>query len=106
MIAAAKNSADEVVRKLVEMIAARGQQPVRVLLKKITTADSMQIVGNVSLIGDEDPDAAVLMLNHAVGKHVMLTRATVDDYKQGADPEADADEPEIDFGADGEDGED
>ena len=40
---------------------------------------------------------SLLLLHHAIGKHVMLTRATVDDYKQGPEAEPDRDEPEMEF---------
>lgn len=102
LIAAVQNNAKEVVRVLVEMMASRGQEPVRVLLKKIGVASDGKITisGEAALLGSEDPDKAILMLHHAVNKHVMVTRATVEDYAQGEEPEPDADEPEIDFGAD------
>lgn len=88
---------EEALRKVVEEIAARGQQPVRILLKKMSAGEKIQISGEAVLIGPDDPDKALLMLHHAIGKHVMLTRATVDDYRNGPEPETDKDEPEIDF---------
>lgn len=93
MAAAIGNASKDLVRKIVEAIAARGQSPVRVLLKKITAGDKIQITGEVQTFGDENADRNVLLLHHAIGKHVMLTRATVEDYDQGGDPETDADEP-------------
>jgi hypothetical protein len=97
---AIEHSSKDVVRTIVEMIAARGQKPVRVLLKKIAAGDKIQITGEVSLLGAESPDESLLLLHHAIGKHVMLTRATVEDYAQGGDAETDDDEPIMDFGSD------
>ena len=94
---AIENGCETVVRQIVEMIAARGQQPVRVLLKKVNAGDKIQITGEVSLLGSENPDDAMLLLLHAIGKHVMLTRATIEDYRQGADAETEADQPEMEF---------
>lgn len=97
--AACEYAAEQAVREIVEQLASRGQQPVRVLLKTLQAGEKIKIVGEAVLIGPEDPDQALLMLHHAIGKHVMLTRATVDDYKQGGRAETDRDEPEIDFEA-------
>lgn len=98
---AVENASTECVRTLVEMMAARGQEPVRVLLKKVAMDGSkVAISGEAVMFASENPDKQLLMLNHAIGKHVMLTRATVDDYNQGPDAEPDADEPEMDFEAD------
>jgi hypothetical protein len=94
---AIEHSSKDVVRTIVETVASRGQKPVRVLLKKIAAGDKIQITGEVSLLGTERPDDSLLLLHHAIGKHVMLTRATVDDYAQGGEAETDPDEPALEF---------
>ena len=103
LAAAIEHGCEEAVMHLVGIIAARGQQPVRVLLKKVALGEKIQITGEVHAFG-ESQDAAVSLLHHAIGKHVMLTRATVDDYKGGGgEAEIDADEPQIDFEVEGDD---
>ena len=103
--AACEHAASELVRKVVEAVAANGVEPVRVLLTGLKLGNDMVITGKVKTFTDEEADAAVSLLHHAIGKHVMLTRATAEDYKQeGREAETDADEPG--FGFEGGDDED
>lgn len=81
-----ENAARELVRQLVEVVAARGLEPIRVLLTKVNAGgDDIVINGKVKFLDAEptERDRAILSLHHAIGKHVMLTRATVDDYAGG-----------------------
>jgi hypothetical protein len=105
--AACEHASKELVRKIVETLAARGSEPIRVLLTKINAGgDDTVITGKVKFL-DADPterDKAILNLHHAIGKHVMLTRASVDDYTGGGrDPETDPDQPDLSFEAGAED---
>lgn len=98
--AACEHAANELVRKVVEQVAARGVDPVRVLLTKTTLGDDIVIAGKVKTFSDDETDKAVMLLHHARGKHVMLTVASTEDYKgDGRDPETDPDQ--TDFGFEG-----
>lgn len=102
--AACEHAAREVIRKIVEAVAANGTDPIRVLLTKVNAGgDDIVITGKVKFLDAEptERDKAILALHHGIGKHVMLTRATVDDYTgNGRDAETDPDEPDLNFEAD------
>lgn len=104
--AACEHAARELVRKVVEAVASNGVQSIRVLLTKVNMGTDIVISGKVKTFGEEEEDAAVLQLHRAIGKHVMLTRATADDYS-GGDREAatDPDEPDFGFEGDGDEAE-
>jgi hypothetical protein len=103
--AACEHAARELIRKVVEALAARGSDAIRVLLTKVNAGgDDIVITGKVKFLDAEpsERDKSILSLHHAIGKHVMLTRASVDDYTgQGRDPQTDEDEPPLDFEAGG-----
>lgn len=100
--AACEHAAKELVRKVVEAVASNGVQSIRVLLTKVNMGTDIVISGKVKTFGEEEEDRAVLQLHRAIGKHVMLTRASADDYAgEGREAETDPDEP--DFGFEGED---
>jgi hypothetical protein len=105
--AACEHTAKELVRKIVEAVAARGQtDAIRVLLTKVNAGSDIVLTGKVKFV-DDDPserDKAILSLHHSINKHVMLTRASADDYSTGArEAETDPDEPDLDFEAGPED---
>lgn len=101
--AACEHAAKEVVRKIVEAVAARGASPVRVLLTKVTLGSDMVIAGKVKTFSPEEENAAVDTLHKAIGKHVLLTVASADDYTgNGRDAQTDVDEPPLNFEAGGE----
>ena len=103
--AACEHAAKELVRKVAEAIASNGVQSIRVLLTKVNMGTDIVISGKVKTFGEDEEDRAVLQLHRAIGKHVMLTRASADDYTgEGREAATDPDEP--DFGFEGEDGED
>ncbi|MEJ7831283.1 MAG: hypothetical protein WKF79_00070 [Nocardioides sp.] len=98
--AAAEHAAKEVVRKIVEAVAARGASPVRVLLTKVTLGSDMVIAGKVKTFSPEEENAAVDTLHKAIGKHVLLTVASTDDFTGGGrEAETDADELPLNFEA-------
>lgn len=100
--AACEHAATEVVRKIAEAVSARGVDPVRVLLTKLTMGSDMVIAGKVKAMDPEEEDRAVTILHRAIGKHVMLTVASADDYKlTGREAETDPDEPGFGFEGDG-----
>lgn len=103
--AACEHAAKELVRKVAEAIASNGVQSIRVLLTKVNMGTDIVISGKVKTFGEDEEDRAVLQLHRAIGKHVMLTRASADDYT-GEGREAATDPDESDFGFEGEDGED
>lgn len=83
VFAKAEQVAQELVRVVCEAVASRGQEPVRVLLDKVSLGEAIQITGKVKTNSAEEEDRAVMILHHARGKHVMLTVASKDDYQQG-----------------------
>lgn len=98
--AACEHAAKELVRKVVEAIAANGADPVRVLLTKVTLGDDIVIAGKVKVFDEAEEDRAVSLLHSARGKHVMLTVASADDYAQGnREAETQPDEPGFGFEA-------
>lgn len=100
--AACEHAAQELVRKVVEEVAARGQKAVRVFLQKVTIADEIQIVGKVKTLTAVEEDEAVTMLHHARGGNVMLTVASKDDYQTNhREAETDVEEPLLTFEAGG-----
>lgn len=103
--AACEHAATELIRRIVEQVAARGVDSIRVLLTKVNAAgDDIVITGKVKFLDADGPerDKSVLSLYHAIGKHVMLTRASVEDYRQdGREAATDADEPDLGFGFEG-----
>lgn len=102
--AACEHAAKEVVRKVVEAVASNGVQSIRVLLTKVNMGTDIVISGKVKTFGEEEEDAAVLQLHRAIGKHVMLTRATAEDYAEGErEAGTDPDEPDFGFEGDGDD---
>lgn len=98
--AACEHAGRELVRKIVEAIAANGKDPVRVLLTKVTLGDDIVIAGKVKVLGEDEEDQAVSLLHSARGKHVMLTVASVEDYSGNArEAETDPDQPGLGFEA-------
>lgn len=102
-----ENAARELVRQIVEAVASNGTQAIRVLLTKVNASgDDIVVTGKVKLGGAEssEHDAAILALHHAIGKHVMLNRATVEDYAgTGREAETEPDQQDLGFEAGGED---
>lgn len=100
----------KLIRQIVEAVASRGVQPIRVLLTKVNAGgDDIVVTGKVKFLDAEpsERDEAILSLHHAIGKHVMLTRASVDDYTGGGREAAtDADEPPLNFEAGAEEDDD
>lgn len=101
--AACEHAAKELVRKVVEAVAANGTTSIRVLLTNVKLGNDMVITGKVKTFDEQEADQAVMTLHHAIGKHVMLTRASADDYAGGdRDAETDPDEPDFGFAGEGE----
>lgn len=96
--AACEQLATGLVRQIVEAVRADGRDPVRVLLTKVTMGDDIQITGKLKPMSEEEEDLAVMALHHARGKHVLLTVASVDDYRaQHHEAETQPDERELPF---------
>jgi hypothetical protein len=100
--AACEHAAREVIRKIIEGVAANGKEPIRVLLTKVTLGDDIVIAGKVKTFAEDEEDRAVALLHSARGKHVMLTIASVDDYSSNAtEASTDPDQPGLGFEAGG-----
>ena len=99
-IDACEHAANELVRKVVEAVAARGKKPVRVLLTKVALGDDITVTGKVKTLSEPEADEAVMTLHHSRNKIVMLTVASVEDYRgEGSDFEPDPDQPDLGFEA-------
>jgi hypothetical protein len=101
--AAVENASKELVRKVVEAIASNGTASHRILLTKFNQSGTdMIITGKVKYHDEDEKHRAIIALSDSLNKHVMLTRASADDYVQG-DREADTDPDEPGFGFEGDD---
>ncbi len=99
LAAAATDIATECVRATVESIMSDGRaEPIRVLLTKFTHTDKIVISAEVKSFNEEETVAAVLGLHGARGKHMLLFKASVDDYRGDLGPTIDPDEPDLNFG--------
>lgn len=100
---ACEHAAKEVVRQIVEAVAANGADPIRVLLTKVNAGgDDIVLTGKVKFLDADEAerDKAILALHHGIGKFVMLTRASADDYTGGGrEADTDPDEPDLNFEA-------
>lgn len=101
--AACENAANDVVRKVVEAVAARGVDPVRILLTKVTMAGDVVIAGKVKAFDPVEEHKAISILHGALSKHVMLTVASKDDYSSGDESEESEEFDEPDFAFEGDD---
>ncbi len=101
--AACEHAGRELVRKIVEAIAAAGApEAVRVLLTRVTLGDDIVIAGKVKTFEEDEEDRAVAMLHSARGKHVLLTVASIDNHSAGSrDAPVDEDQTSLGFEAGG-----
>lgn len=105
--AACEQLAIGLVRQIVEIVRSDGREPVRVLLTKVMMGDDIQITGKLKPMSEDEEEAAVIALHHARGKHVLLTVASVDDYRtEHREAETEPDERPLPFEAGGEEVED
>lgn len=101
--AAVEIAVKELVRKTAEAIASNGTASIRVLLTKFNvTGNDIVITGKVKTLDESEKDRAMLQLLHSMNKHVMMNRASAEDYVQGDRP-AETDEDEPGFGFEGDD---
>lgn len=99
--AAVEIAVKELVRKTAEAIASNGTSSIRVLLTKFNVSgNDIVITGKVKTFDDDEKDRAMLQLLHSMNKHVMMNRASAEDYIQG-EREAETDEDEPGFGFEG-----
>ncbi len=95
-----EHAGKELIRKIIEQVAAGGRESVRVLLTKIAIGDDIVITGKVKAFESSAEEQAVHTLHHARGKHVLLTVASLDDYNGQSRPaETMPDEPPLNFEA-------
>lgn len=99
---ACEHAAIELVRKIVEAVAAdASKQPIRCLLVGYTDkGDDIKVDLKLKTLSADETSDAVIGLHRAKGKHVLLTVASVDDYRaDNREAEIDEDEPPLDFEA-------
>lgn len=100
--AAAEHAANELVRKVVEGLAANGRVAIRALLQSYAEKDGITATLKIKPNGEDEALEAIIGLHRAQGKHVMITVASADDHKQGdRDAEMDVEEPGLNFEAGG-----
>lgn len=106
--AACEHAAVELVRKIKEALATEGKQPIRALLESYVEKDGIKVSLKVKTFSDEEALAAIVGLHNARGKHVMITVASVDDYRGDRPAATDPDQPGLGFeaGNDAYDGDD
>jgi hypothetical protein len=100
--AACEHAAVELVRKVVEAVAAdSSRQPIRCLLVGYSDkADDIKVDLKVKALSEEEGVEAVVGLHRAKGKHVLVTVASVDDYRgDGREAETLPDQPDLSFEA-------
>lgn len=97
--AACEQSAEVLVRKIVEGIAAGDKQPIRVMLESFTEKDGIKLTMKVKSFNEEEAFDALMQLHKGRGKHMLLTLASVDDYKADRPAETQADQPDLGFEA-------
>lgn len=102
--AACEHAAVELIRKVVEAAAANpASNPIRCLLIGYSDkGDDIKVDMKVKALSTEETTKAIVALHQAKGKHVLVTVASVDDYRgEGREPALDADEPDLNFEAGG-----
>lgn len=98
--AAIEQAMVEFVRKMVETIRADpATQPIRALLEGYNEKDGIKATVKIKAFSPEEELAAVIGLHKARGKFVLITVASVDDYRGGRDAETDPDQPAMEFEA-------
>lgn len=94
--AALENVARELVRKVVEAVRAEGPDPIRALLESYSEKDGLKAQLKIKTFNDEEALAAVIGLHMAVGKHVLITVASVSDFDgDQRDPELQPDQHDL-----------
>lgn len=100
--AAVEQTATDLVRKVVEAVRADSSaSPIRCLLVGYSDkGDDIKVDLKVKTLDADETTRAVVALHKAKGKHVLVTVASVDDYRgETRDPVLDPDEPALDFEA-------
>lgn len=98
--AAIEQTMTDFVRKVVETVRTDpNTQPIRCLLEGYSEKDGIKAALKVKAFTPEEEEAAVVGLHRARGKFVLVTVASVDDYRGGRDAETLADAPELGFEA-------
>lgn len=91
--AAIEHNMTELVRQIVEAVAADGRQAIRCLLVGFTDkGEEIKAELKVKSLSREETEQAVIGLHRARGKHVLLTVASASDYAE--EPAPDMSEPE------------
>lgn len=98
---AAEYQAGLIVKKIAEAIAEAkaGENPVRAILEGYSEKDgNLKATLKIRTIDEDDAAKAVVSLHKAVGKMVLVSNASAEDYKgQRGDVDTDADQPNLEF---------
>jgi hypothetical protein len=100
--AAVEHAATELVRKVIEAVRSAGSvAPIRCLLIGYADkGDDVKIDMKLKVVDPADTTKAIVALHEAKGKHVLVTVASVDDFRtDGREAELDDDEPPLNFEA-------
>lgn len=98
--AAIEQAMVEFVRKVVETVRTDPHtQPIRALLVGYAEKDGINANLKIRAFTPEEEEAAVVGLHRARGKFVLVTVASVDDYRGGRDAETEPDQPGMEFEA-------
>jgi hypothetical protein len=92
VFAACEHAATELVRKIVEEVAANGKEPVRALLESYSEKDGVKATIKIKAATEEEEESAILTLHRGRGKIILFTVATVEDYN--SKPAEDPSEPD------------
>lgn len=95
--AACEHAATELVRKVVEALRSEDVAPIRAVLESYSEKDGIKATLKVKTYSDDEGLAAVVGLHKAQGKMVLVTVASVDDYRGDRAAETDPDEPGLGF---------
>lgn len=97
---ACEHGARELVRKVVEAVARDKKEPIRALLEGYTEKDGVKATIKIKAHTPEEEEAAIIGLHRGVGKHILITIASVDDYnEQGAVDPSEPDQQGLGFEA-------
>jgi hypothetical protein len=107
IIAQLDNAARHFIGEIVTLIRANGQPAIRGLLEKYTDKGDIVATLKISKFGTDGAEVDVIgVLHKAVGKYVLLTPASAEEFNGGGDlPEAMPDAPGLVFETEGDEAE-
>lgn len=99
LAAATEHTSREIIERIVDLIRTDGKvDPIKAILESYAEKDGIKAVVKIKAFDEVGTLAAVAGLHKAVGKMVLLTPASAEDYRdQREEPEFDADQPDLEF---------